>query len=510
MAEKVNFLTDFPDNERHYTEFLNKYFANFKKVLMNKDTTRKYVLNPEHFSCITRGAPVLSPVNGLEPYHHMPDVIAFFIRLSQQSTKKTERLAKFYDKIREVLQYIDINDSVYSSLIRAIDMFRPELVDTNLMLTIAGGCGSIPESYCHAQVFAEYVKLDSIGQLLNHDLPQKLRTEILWAEIVKGLRTDKLTGIPPEEIISFCEDQPDVMIVKAFDINVIAINCFRTLLDVGDFKAFIERQIKNVDFQYKLTTNADAPPMAPLPNMNPEEITRRLQDHYLNLQRIFDHIIRLGNCLNAYTFGYLMTHAVPEEFLLDASYMTLCSVFGQIATSDHAPGSAVDRWLTQVKHIILLNPSINIPHDVMLDLALTPEEFSLIIDGLELGLTRYALSYFECCERIAYRERDTELGKADAEAFLNKTFPEKLSYIFNEVENAEILESIGNVDGSTWKEAKEQQEKGFDFASLLHSEYNFKFFDLKKVFERTQEYVDCLQEMLAADLVSSTETEQKR
>jgi hypothetical protein len=505
MTEKVNFITNFPDIERDYMAILNKYFINFRKVVMNRDNTKKYVLNPEHFSCITRGAPVLSPLLGFEPYNTMPDVISFFMRLSQMSVKKTERLTRLYDKIRGVLQYTDSHDSIYTALIRAIDMFRPEMVDTNLMLTIASGCGTNPESYCNAKVFAEYVKLDSIGQLLNHDLSKQLRTEILWAEIEKGLRNDKLMGIPVEEIIAFFEDQPSAIIVKAFDINFIAMNCFRALLNIGNLKAYTEQQIKNFNLQYQYTVTSTATggePFSSTPPKSPEEITQQLQAHYLNLQKILDRIIQLGTHLNAYTFGYLLTHAVPEEFLLDSSYMKLCSVFSQIVHGAYTISDVVNvnEWIRMVKHIILLNPSINIPHDVMLDLALTPEEFSLITDGLELGLARYAISYFGGCVQLAYHEMDTELGKPAAEAFLNKTFSEKLSYIFNEVENAEILESVDPLDKSKWVEAQEKRrEKGVDFAALLHSEYNFKFYDLKKVFERTQEYVDCLQEMLAAE-----------
>jgi hypothetical protein len=501
MAKGKNFLTDFPDIEHNYSELLNKYFTNFRRILMNSKNMRNYVLNPEHFSCITHGSSVLSPLSGNEPYGNMPDVVAFFMNLALASPKKIERVAKLYGKIQELLQYVDIYDSVYSSLITAIDMYRPETIDTNLMLTIAGGCGYRQESHCNAKVFTDHVTISSLGQLLNHSLSKQFRTEILWAEIEKGLRDDKLTGIPPEEIISFFEDQPDKIIIKAFDINMIAINSYFALQNVGNLDAFVEKQIKNINFQYQFTSTAEqAPPQ--IPQLPPEEITKRIKDHYLNLQKIFDRIIRLGTQVKDYTFGYLITHAPPENFLLDSSYMKLCSVFGQIANGDYTPGDAVDGWLTQVKHIVLLNPSINIPHDVMLDLALTPEELSIMTDGLELGLARYALFYLGGCNILAYRECDTEIGKADAEAFLDKTFPEKLSYIFNEVEEAEIQETV---DLAVWKEEKASHEKGVNFAELLHSEYNFKYYDLKQVFKRTQEYVDCLGEMLAADLAFSRE-----
>jgi hypothetical protein len=204
-------------------------------------------------------------------------------------------------------------------------------------------------------------------------------------------------------------------------------------------------------------------------------------------------------------------------------------IFSEVLDKSTSDGntyeSHINIYIEEIKEIILLNPNIDIPLDIINKLFKTEEDITDLISGLELGLvryTRFVLNKFEevIAARYGYKSptEEGDEGLKDNQQFLYMSIPEQLQYVFNDVENIsfEIEKECHEINGKDDNDCSaceysqklpklNNDAKDKDFyhctltnrpASIIYNNDAFRAYDLKGIFERTNAYIKGLKNLI--------------
>jgi hypothetical protein len=433
------------------------------------------------FSSIFSG-PLVYAKDGFEKYTSMPDLLAFFFTLAMRLPQGPQQ-DQFYEKIwsairNNIVRMCDPTNALYDSLIKIIDSCKLNKIDNSTMLDILNG---IEESenvlYCNMSVFTDYVHLGTIGQLLNHVSTESrlYETHFIYCEMMKGLRDDKLFGIPSSEIVSFFMNQSDEIILKHFDIEMLVDNIYIELFKLGDLDKFVEMQNKNIEYRYSFIKEGSA-------SLSKEDVSGRLVMHYTNLKKIFERLISLKTksgdlAINSYTIAYILKYVPQPSFFVYSSYEKLYKEFDALYCGDANNRTArMTVTLLKVAKILTLNPNINIPLE-FIKKAMPDGSVDSIIEGLRLGFARYALYVTD--RFCNYFVPNNEEGCSPDEEFpnyINSSFLDRINFILNEVE---LLDT----------------ENEDDQRLILKESQFYKEINFKETLDRTNQYINALKSM---------------
>jgi hypothetical protein len=463
--------------ERFKKEYSTLQWADEKET----NTNKRVKIKSQEFACIFAGPRVITTTEGLECYHTVPDMLAFFYALLSRvpsfdrKNDASEKLWEIIDK--NILPYCEETNGLYDAIMKIIDFHKIDMIDNNLMLDVLNQINDDSSLYCNMTVFTEYVHLDSIGQLLNHSLDIKYRTQIIYSEIIKGLRPDRLLGISSEDIVAFFTTQSDDIILKNFDVDMLAINIFIDLFKIKNIDEFIALQMKNIECRYKFLNSSvndtkGPPAMYEFDNL---KMSDGLIIHYDNLKKIFDRLMLLTTKsgkfgLSYHVIAYILTHAPLPSYFVYSSYEKLCTFILNICEKDLT-------GVKNIKKIIKLAPNIDIPLR-LIDTMFGEDEIDDIIEGLRLGFARFAFyatdrfnSYFTSSQCIT---EDTHVDKYLSDSL----FLDRVDFIIHEVERNVVTE--------------EDKKDGRD---TLHESTLYNEFDFEETLNRTNKYIADLKDM---------------
>jgi hypothetical protein len=424
----------------------------------------------------------------------------------------------------------------------AIDRFRPDSVDIKVMLDILNKVEPQKRSFNDINAFTEYVPIKSLGQLLNNTLSKEIRSELLLSEINKGLQNNRTVGIPTEEILEIFGDA-NIPLHKVFDINLLLVNIFIILFNVGELDKYVEKQTRNLELQYnymgqhdKMENGADV-----------EDLRKRhhaqLSEHYINLKTIFDRLLSFFNkdnglCINDYTMAYLLIHVPPKSFFIDSSYQNLLKNFMDFCNMNNdwqlGGSTATDEanYIDTVSNLIKLNPNINISLNLM-KILFDKEDMESILEGLRLGFARYALyATDKYAEIMGIQKGKNDIRYTSDMEYSMLSYIERLEYIKNKIEP--ILEDIkreckeinNTADNGqdppdcsicdyseVAGEASENQKPVYickleeDPRVFLRRSETYQTLDLMEILERTNSYIKELDLVLENRVISNNEVE---
>jgi hypothetical protein len=376
------------DIDKDCGKMLTTYFDNFEKEVLKNN----FHIVPDMLSVILAG-PRVQDKSGFEPYNSMCDMIAFFfgLILNSPSYLHEKKFKMIWNYIEMLCKYLDDTNTLYDSVIRAIDIYKPNFIDIKTMFSLIVGSQASPISHCNMNVFTEYVPITSMGQIFNYSISRQYRTELILCEIRKGLRSDKITGIPPEDIIEYFIEQDGNDILRKFDINILSINLFIDLFNVKVLDEYIEMQTKNIEYRYNFTNGDNA-----AEQLNQADIYNRLCEHYTNMKRILNRLLTIKDTvlnvpgINSFTLAYMLIHVPPKSFYVYSSYEALLNQFVYYYTDDVEKHIFHGEYGKLLKTIILLNPNVDIPYR-LINVLFSYKDLDILIDGLKLGFARYAL-----------------------------------------------------------------------------------------------------------------------
>jgi hypothetical protein len=491
--KRLQLLEDNPaliDIDVEYNKIIDGFLERFNREYnMNNEFSSSIFfikIDSREFSTVFSG-PLVYAKDGFEKYTEIPDMITFFFTLAMRLPPGLQRdhcLEKVWEVIdTKVIPFCNNTNALYDSLIRMIDYYKLDKINNTLMLDILNNIDDSKNGlYCNMSVFTEYIHLDSMGQLLNRItyVNEQYKTQIIYSEILKGLRDDKVFGIPTEDIVSFFMTQSDKVIMENFDIDMLVNKIYIDLFKIGNLDSYIEMQNKNIEYQYSFIENESKP-------LKKEDITNQLVLHYTNLKKIFERLILLKDKttvfgLSSYTIAYILIHVPNPSFFVYSSYEKL---YNEIITcsKDKNPlnvwaGMRCDHAIRCVKKIIKLNPNINIPLELMSQL-FNEEDIDDIIEDLRIGFARYALYvinkfsyYFTPANQDGYIPGD------EYPEYTYLSFLDKLDFIFSEVEPVQLTDKNEN-----------------DQRVILHESAFYKDMDLKGILDRTNEYIASLKDI---------------
>jgi hypothetical protein len=351
------------------------YFKTIKGFIdrLRRSVDVHYNTLSEDTIAVLFSGPRVNDMRGFEPYSQMSDMFSFFFALIDRLYPHKETYRELWKIIDDVIVPLcGVTNSLYDSVIRAIDTYKPDFVNTEVMFNILSNVGKSKDSYCNMAVFDEYVPIESMGQLLNNSISNTYRTEIIYNEMIKGLRSDKIVGIPAADIVSFFLNQKDSIILNNFDINMLIINIYINLYNVHTLDKYTDMQLKNLELHYQYAQGKKDEKIE-----NQDELRKRfagqLNEHYVNLQTILHRLISLRTNSNnnlelddVLVLAYILVHVPPEPFFVRSSYDKVFETFvSQYDAEKEQQSNKFVKYKCWVKPIIKLNPNIDIPLQLM-------------------------------------------------------------------------------------------------------------------------------------------------
>jgi hypothetical protein len=433
--------------------------------------------------------------------------MALVTRLVPEKYEEDE-LWKLFDSI---IPHCKDTSTMYDDILKAINTFHPEEINTNVMLTLLGKSSFKDRTFENTVVFTDYVQIKSIGQLLNSPLSPLQRSEIIFAEIQKGLRSDRVIGLPAHEIIKFFTAEESDFIIKNFDINMLIVNLYISVFNITNLDRYIESQLKYCEFQYGYANKQKEGDAAQEGNNKiagesieflKGNLKAQLSEHYINSKAILDRLLSLFDkttstpALNYYTLAYILIHVPPESFFVYSSYLKTLNMFIDYYSSDLDEKVYVS-YYNPIRDIIKLNPNINLPYNLMKTL-FNGIDLDEIIDGLLLGFARYA---FHTIQKFSDR--------LQSDMYQKLSYIEKINYILDTLDsdyndlNKECLKnqcgeecdhSYLGEDGKSYNcELVENQ------VFQLRNSQLYKELDFKGTLEKTNDYIRTLTSMLQGE-----------
>jgi hypothetical protein len=451
-TEKEDFLKDNPaviDIDIEYNKIINGFIKRFKGIAGKWGMP----LNSDQLAVMFAG-PSQIDTRGFKPYTNLRDMFSFFTALSTRLIPQENQLNKLWELFESIIPYCKDTNTLYDGVMNAIYTHKPEVIDTNVMLTLLGNSTPTERSTEHIALFTECVPIKHIGQLLNSCLSPKQRSEFIYSEIKKGLRNDRTDevsiGISPYEIIDFFTKEKANIILSYFDINLLIVNIYIDLYNITNLDKHIERQIKNLELQYSYLNQQNKNDGGEIKEFDKkgliELVTNQLSEQYINAQLILDRLLTLqspsGGGVTFYTLAYILINASPESFFVYSSYTKALNSFINLYTSDSDNKETESLlYYKPLKDIIRLNPNINIPYFVM-DTLFNKNDLDELITGLKIGFSRYALYAFQKFDDIINRCKGNEdnFHYFSVNKYLKSSYIEKLNYIITDV--APVLDKL--------------------------------------------------------------------
>jgi hypothetical protein len=388
------------------------------------------------FSCMILGPRVVIPGTGIEPYVDSKDMVMFMFALYTYLNKSNSKIGEIYNVIKNISDSIDDTTGLYDSLINAIDTYKITDNNISVMLDVLSKVGPSTLSHVSMGIFIELVDISSMGVLLSHNISKRHRSEIVYAEIIKGLNSNlKVRGIPSEEIIDFFINAKDSLIIKTFDVSMLAINLYIMLYTVKNLHDYIEIQTKNIDYKYMYKEKDENESEEELKKKAYDRVHDTLTEHYANIEKILKRLLLLSDAegnpaIDAHTCGYILVHVPPTSYIAYSAYETLYK--------DYVTRKVNKNYNDVVKAIVYLCPNIDI--DLTLYIALGIE-IADIITGIRIGFLRYALYTIKEIENliqgkygVSYKNDEEENEKIkEATRFLRMGYIEKIQYLTEEI-----------------------------------------------------------------------------
>jgi hypothetical protein len=509
FLENNPILYDYFEKEKNNEDIIDDFFTRFEQLFISSENYTSLI--SDEFACIFSGPKVITPSLGFEPYIRISDIIslAFYIYSQFTPEKTKEKQAKLFDRVVDISSHFVEGTSIYEAFIRAIDTHRPDYIDENAMLFILSKMRySLKPPSVSFDVFLEYVHIASIGQLLNIDIGSTYRTELILSEIRKGLRNDKTNGIPSDSIVDFFTDPDYAFKIKDnFDIDLLVINLYIMLYNVGDLEAYINKSLNNYDSKFTQENKL----------INNETIANQIRSHYINMQRIFDALIKIqgdkdiySNKLTTfgikyYTVAYIILNAPLQSFFVRSSYEKVMDKFF-IMCNSNVRELEYYYYTTGIINIIKLIPNINIPIKIIDTIFSGEDGFEKLKTGLQLGFFRYAYYLTKNIEgQINCLPNDND----NTLEYLNMNYIERIQYLvsdkilrINERINHKCLESndkkdcskcsYGNKIANATQKGQASYSCSLKDSSLEYAIYNLKDytdFNLPKVLKDMNKFL---------------------
>jgi hypothetical protein len=459
-------------------KIINGFFDRFKEIY--KLETRETSLSNDEFAFIFSG-PRVTTIEGYENYPETHDIVSLAFKLYSRLPldERKEKINDLLSKLVEILPSFNSSKSIYDSFISAFNNYKVDDINVNDILRILSKARyPMVNQDINFQLFCDFFNITSVGQLLNYDIAIEYRTKIIYSEIMKGLREDKINGIPVDDIMDFFTNpRSSSIILENFDVNSLIIDFYVMLYNVRSIEKYIENQVRNLDLRYTIL-NGDKEKSEP---NNNDVFIFHIRQHYDNVQKIFDSLVNLAisnGAIKYYTLAYLIIYAPPESFLVSSSYNKVIELYRFFIMGKTANGQKDN----DIKNIILLLPNIDLPKDV-LDIFSTDENKKYLAEGLKLGFLRYALHVTDKIAEVVLQQFgkgyfDSE-QKSDLD-YVNMSYIERIQYLISdEITNQALI--TGSEDDT---KEKEETVPSVIFNCEAYKESNFR-----KTFEYINELV---------------------
>jgi hypothetical protein len=407
------------DPDKDNDKLIFEFFDNFEKACVREETCP---IIQDEFASVFSG-PRFIGKDGFLHYTFMQNIILLAFRIFSQydEKKRDKRLKELYEKIKSVAKNFNSTEYIYQSLILALDCYRQCESDESTMLDMLSGMNTadtetLPEF--NADIFCEYVKLSSVGQLMNYDIGKKYRSKILLCEIRKGLREDKQGGIPVSDILNLFTNKDSIIIInKYFDISFIIIEIYNMLNSIGNLDEYINSQTKNYNLQYNMLQDKNKENAGIIQN---DVLIQRVKDHYTNLRNIFETLLDASFCsfnyyMNDFSFAHLLIQVPPEKFFIRESYENnILWIYNGILKN--STDKLHSTYYNVVNDIVSLIPNLDIPRNIIIDICKERVDArERIISSIRLGFLRYAIFVTDSIEQSIVRRANGIFLGADSD-----------------------------------------------------------------------------------------------
>jgi hypothetical protein len=470
-------VTDLSDYEK-VKSMMNSFFSKYKEISRTGPS-----INSDLFTCLIAGPLFTIPGEGMEPYNNIPNMISFLFALYKDLSKLKDNDDDEKEDIKNKIDFLvstcTESNAIYDSVMNAMEVHKTEL-SADLMIDILSKVGPSSASHADMKVFSDCVNITSFGQLLNNNLSKKYRTELVYVEISKGLRSDKISGIPSSEIVEFFVSAKDSLIINSFDISTLVINLYITLYNIRNMNDYIATQTKNIEYQYFSDKKNKGVDEQTIKEKAFAKTSSYLSEHYYNVQRIFDSLItRINisgiNAIEPYTFAYILAHVPPSSYFARSSYDKVMKEFDNLSKLYNSPSDECDpvrEYLNIIRYIIFTCPNVNLPLDIYHKIN-GEENIDWVIDGIKLGFARYAYYITDQVGQLVSNHfgvgfqniggKVEEGSYSEASRYLNLDFIGKLRFILED-----IPEAVKQTEIECVKAAEDEQRGRSDEGEGAH------------------------------------------
>jgi hypothetical protein len=438
------------------------------------------------------GPRVIMPNDGFEPYSDIPDMISFFFtvinNLPEENKKWLSQLlwnetANFADE-----NTVKAND-IYDMVIKAVNAAMPP-IDSVSISRILSKCVPVNKLLQDMFVFTEFVHFKSVGQLLNNISNKQLRTEILYAEIIRGLRNDKTVGIPIESILNFFIYTPTNTLVETIDIDTIVINLFVTLYNIKNLDAHLDRQMEGITTEVEAIKNAFYTSLI------------KTREHYTNMKMILHNLVlRTNKCkydgdlmpaVSVNTLSFILLHAPLNTYFVYDIFQAVLEMYKKLKSiALSASNNSLSVYLSAIDRIMITVPNLAILNEII-DTC-TKDDYKLIINSLRIGFNRYTLHMTVALEKFIENNFHVGYSKEGGEDVLD---PYEAKNIANTYKAMNYLERINFIIHTIPEYAGEKVVDEKDPRYIIYNSTQFKLYDLTNILTMMNTAINTLKQKL--------------